>query len=138
VGRRLGSHDRATAVRRGRDPAQGVLSVQDKQGRSGPLTFVVVQHQILQRGQVIIDERQDIVYRAASSSPSAPQEAPMAEGAGTVPAADGEWRIDISPVPLFRFSALTYNAYRIHYDHAARAVSAMASAWRGPCVSKPG
>jgi 3-methylfumaryl-CoA hydratase len=100
-----------TATRRSR-----VLSVRDKQGRSGPLTFVVLQHQILQRGQVVIDERQDIVYREAASTAPGRPDAPPAEGAEPVPAADGEWQIDVSPVLLFRFSALTYNAHRIHYD----------------------
>jgi 3-methylfumaryl-CoA hydratase len=100
-----------TTTRRSR-----VVSVQDKQGRSGPLTFVVVQHQILQREQVVVDERQDLVYRAASSAPPAQPVATVAEEAGTVPAADGDWQIDVSPVLLFRFSALTYNAHRIHYD----------------------
>lgn len=98
-----------TATKRSR-----VLSVQDKQGRSGPLTFIVMEHQILQRGHVVIDERQDIVYREASSPPGR-RDAPAADGR-EVPAADGEWQIDVSPVLLFRFSALTYNAHRIHYD----------------------
>jgi 3-methylfumaryl-CoA hydratase len=91
-----------------------VLSVQEKHGRSGPLTFIVVEHQILQRGQVVIDEQQDIVYRQAAS-PSGPSPAPAAEAPAVSPS-DGEWAIEISPTLLFRFSALTYNAHRIHYD----------------------
>ena len=91
-----------------------VLSVLEKQGRSGPLTFIVVEHQILQRGQVVIDEQQDIVYREAASSASqlsaSPEDGPAAQPA------DGDWVIEISPSLLFRFSALTYNAHRIHYD----------------------
>ena len=88
--------------------------VQDKQGRSGPLTFVAVRHQILQRDSVIIDERQDIVYREAASAAG---EAAAAAGAGpAVPPGDGEWAVEVSPALLFRFSALTYNAHRIHYD----------------------
>ena len=100
-----------TATKRSR-----VLSVQDKQGRSGPLTFIVMQHQILQRGQVVVDERQEIVYRAAASSAPGGQGAPIVKDPEAVPTADGEWQIDVSPVLLFRFSALTYNAHRIHYD----------------------
>jgi 3-methylfumaryl-CoA hydratase len=100
-----------TATRRSR-----VLSVQDKQGRSGPLTFTVMQHQILQRGEVVIDERQDIVYREASS-PSPIRSGEQEPGGDVaVPAAEDEWQVDVSPVLLFRFSALTYNAHRIHYD----------------------
>ncbi|GAB3562248.1 MaoC family dehydratase N-terminal domain-containing protein [Amycolatopsis endophytica] len=88
-----------------------VRSVQEKQGRSGPLTFVAVEHLIEQGGHVVVEERQDIVYRPASSAnPTAP------EGAPIVPAADGDWALDVSPTLLFRFSALTYNAHRIHYD----------------------
>ena len=90
-----------------------VLSIQEKQGRSGRLTFIVVEHQILQRGRVVIDEQQDIVYREASPAgrPSAPPEEGQA-----LRQADGAWAIEVTPTLLFRFSALTYNAHRIHYD----------------------
>ncbi len=91
-----------------------VLSVQEKRGRTGPLTFIVVEHQILQRDRVVIEEQQDIVYREAARAggqlPPASQECPA------VRPADGEWVIEVSPTLLFRFSALTYNAHRIHYD----------------------
>lgn len=91
-----------------------VLSVREKQGRSGPLTFITVEHQVLQRDHVVIDEQQDIVYRQAAPGAGQP---PTASGDGpAVPRADGEWAIDVSPTLLFRFSALTYNAHRIHYD----------------------
>jgi 3-methylfumaryl-CoA hydratase len=114
----------APATRRSR-----VLSVQDKQGRSGPLTFVVAEHQVVQDGQVVVDEQQDIVYRPAVPPPGpaagpaggSPDSAGEAGGPGEgrgalVPPAAGEWAIDVSPTLLFRFSALTYNAHRIHYD----------------------
>jgi 3-methylfumaryl-CoA hydratase len=88
-----------------------VLSTTEKHGRSGALTFVVVSHQVRQHGRVVVDERQDVVYReAASDGPAPSEESPV------VPPADGEWAIDVSPTLLFRFSALTYNAHRIHYD----------------------
>ncbi len=91
-----------------------VGSVVEKSGRSGRLTFVVVQHQVLQRDRVVVDERQDIVYREAG--PSGPAPAPVTEEAPEVPPADGDWPVEVSPTLLFRFSALTYNAHRIHYD----------------------
>jgi 3-methylfumaryl-CoA hydratase len=91
-----------------------VESVQEKLGRSGRLTFVTVRHEIQQRGKTVIDERQDIVYRAAAAAPGAPP--PQADDGPLLSAADGEWVIDVSPTLLFRFSALTYNAHRIHYD----------------------
>jgi 3-methylfumaryl-CoA hydratase len=80
-----------------------VLSVQDKQGRSGPLTFLVMQHQILQNGKVVIDERQDIVYREAQSNPPTRREAGEASVPAIVPPADDEWPVVVSPVLLFRF-----------------------------------
>jgi 3-methylfumaryl-CoA hydratase len=89
--------------------SSAIRSVLEKNGRSGPLTFIVVGHQIHQRGRLVVDEEQDLVYRAGSSL-AAPDDGEP------VPAAEGEWQIDVSPTLLFRFSALTYNAHRIHYD----------------------
>jgi 3-methylfumaryl-CoA hydratase len=111
-----GGRVRASGPLRCGEPAtrrSRVQSVEDKLGRSGPLTFCVVHHQIWQRGRVVIDELQDIVYRAAGSP--AGQPAAAWEGAD-IPPAEGEWAIEVSPTLLFRFSALTYNAHRIHYD----------------------
>jgi 3-methylfumaryl-CoA hydratase len=91
-----------------------VLSTQDKQGRTGRLTFVSVGHEIHQDGRLVIRERQDIVYRAriaAASDTSA-----TADDVRSLPVAEDEWSLGISPTLLFRFSALTYNAHRIHYD----------------------
>jgi 3-methylfumaryl-CoA hydratase len=89
-----------------------VLSVTEKQGRSGRLTFVTAGHQIRQDGRLVVDEEQDLVYREAVTAP-----APTAADEGPpVPAGDGEWEIEVSPTLLFRFSALIYNAHRIHYD----------------------
>jgi 3-methylfumaryl-CoA hydratase len=112
-----GGRVRARGTLRCGEPAtrrSRVLSAQDKQGRSGPLTFITVHHQVLQRGSVIVDEQQDVVYRAAAGSPRQPTAAVTADPA--VPPGDGERSIDVSPTLLFRFSALTYNAHRIHYD----------------------
>jgi 3-methylfumaryl-CoA hydratase len=86
-----------------------------KQGRSGPLYFVTVRTEISQGGQVVIAEEQDLVYREPS---------PAADGAPVRPAPDPQpqpppardWPVEVNPVLLFRFSALTYNAHRIHYD----------------------
>jgi 3-methylfumaryl-CoA hydratase len=91
----------------------GVLAVTEKHGRSGHLTFVTVGHEILQDGAVVVREEQDIVYRdaAGTAGPPSPTGPPPA-----VPARAGEREIEVSPTLLFRFSALTYNAHRIHYD----------------------
>jgi 3-methylfumaryl-CoA hydratase len=112
-----GGRVRASGTLRCGEPAtrrSRVLSAEDKQGRSGPLTFVTVHHQVLQRGSVIVDERQDVVYRAAADRVG--QRAAAPAPGQRVPAGEGERPIDVSPTLLFRFSALTYNAHRIHYD----------------------
>jgi len=88
-----------------------VLATAEKQGRTGRLTFVTVGHQIEQGGQVAVEERQDIVYRDAADGA-----APDGQIGEPVPLAQDERDIDVSPSLLFRFSALTYNAHRIHYD----------------------
>jgi 3-methylfumaryl-CoA hydratase len=96
-----------------------VLSVTEKDGRSGHLTFVTVGVRVLQDGAVVVDEEQDIVYRdaapAAAGSRAEPPPSPKAPPP-VVPAGEGEREIEVSPALLFRFSALTYNAHRIHYD----------------------
>ncbi len=96
-----------------------VLAVTEKHGRSGHLTFVTVGVQVLQGGAVVVDEEQDIVYRDAAPGPAGAGGRPAAAArapAPVVPAGQGEREIGISPTLLFRFSALTYNAHRIHYD----------------------
>ncbi|MDX6340106.1 MAG: 3-methylfumaryl-CoA hydratase [Trebonia sp.] len=90
-----------------------VIAVTEKHGRSGHLTFVTVGHQVAQDGAVVVDEEQDIVYRDADGPPASAQ-APAVPP--VVPAGQGEREIGISPALLFRFSALTYNTHRIHYD----------------------
>lgn len=87
-----------------------VLAVREKEGRSGPLTFITVAHRITQAGRLVVDEEQDIVYRAG-----APVTTPPADGP-EVPPSPEEWPVEVTPTLLFRFSALTYNAHRIHYD----------------------
>jgi 3-methylfumaryl-CoA hydratase len=69
-----------------------------------------VGHEIVQHGRIVIEEQQDIVYRQTARQASwSPSDGPE------IPAAD-EWAIEVSPTLLFRFSALTYNSHRIHYD----------------------
>jgi 3-methylfumaryl-CoA hydratase len=93
----------------------GVAAVSVKAGRSGDLAFVTVRHELAVAGAAVGAEEQDIVYRsepADAASRSVP--GPVAD----VTAPAGEWRgeLDTDPVLLFRFSALTYNGHRIHYD----------------------
>ncbi len=94
-----------------------VVDTTEKHGRSGRLTFVTVNHTISQRGEVAVEERQDILYRDADAgAPVAAGSDPGAESRTRVDAGPGEWSVPVSPTLLFRFSALTYNGHRIHYD----------------------
>jgi 3-methylfumaryl-CoA hydratase len=96
----------AAATRRSR-----ITEVQLKEGRSGPLAFVTVRHEISAGGEACIEEEHDIVYRAA---PVPGEQPPPGEPAPT----DAPWRREVTadPVLLFRYSALTFNGHRIHYD----------------------
>jgi 3-methylfumaryl-CoA hydratase len=92
-----------------------------KVGRSGPLHFVTVRSEISQDGRVVITEEQDLVYRepAPPAPPGPPPTAAEPEPVPTgklPPAGARDWPVEVDPVLLFRFSALTYNAHRIHYD----------------------
>ncbi len=88
-----------------------VASVQHKAGRSGDLVFVLVKHEYSGANGPAIREEHDIVYRPLPA-PDAPAPAPT-------PAPEGAtWEREIVPddVLLFRYSALTFNGHRIHYD----------------------
>jgi 3-methylfumaryl-CoA hydratase len=89
-----------------------IRDVSEKEGRTGKLAFVTVAQRIQQDGETCIEEEQDIVYR----EPGAPVGAP--EPCECAPAPAGSWTRLVTPDPtlLFRFSALTFNAHRIHYD----------------------
>lgn len=86
-----------------------ILSVTAKQGRSGALLFVTLRHVICGESGTAIIEEQDIVYREAAASGT---------DKGRQPPDDALWRREFTPDPvlLFRFSSLTFNSHRIHYD----------------------
>lgn len=92
-----------------------IVSVTEKQGSTGPLCFVVLEHEIGADGTRAVTDRQTIVYREAP--PVTESAAPPRTDA---PVPDGwEWSRTVRPTEpmLFRYSALTYNSHRIHYDH---------------------
>ena len=89
-----------------------IQSVKEKLGRTGPLVFVTVQHEVTGADGVAVIEEQDLVYGVARI-PGAPLPvgSPVPEEARPL----GTFTAD--EVALFRFSALTFNGHRIHYDH---------------------
>lgn len=89
-----------------------VVSVTEKQGASGPLVFVLVRYEVGGKDGLSIVAEHDIVYREA------PHGAPdYTRGTGPIPTAAWSRTVVPDPVMLFRYSALTFNAHRIHYDH---------------------
>jgi 3-methylfumaryl-CoA hydratase len=101
----------AQASRRSR-----ILKVANKQGKLGALTFVTVEHTTVVGDEVRISEEQDLVYREAASPGGTAASISRHDEAG-------QWMRIVEPDPtlLFRYSALTFNGHRIHYDqHYAR------------------
>jgi 3-methylfumaryl-CoA hydratase len=94
-----------------------VIKLDLKEGRSGKLVFLTLEQEISTRRGVAITELQDIVYRdEAKPQSSSNKEPPTAPALETLPVAQWSREIDPHPTLLFRFSALTFNAHRIHYD----------------------
>lgn len=87
-----------------------VTDVAAKSGSTGEMVFVTVVHRIMSGGVLLIEERQDIVYRGDAETPA--RSAPTPE----IRPSQAMRTIEPDPAMLFRYSALTFNAHRIHYD----------------------
>jgi len=92
--------------------ASRVSTIKDvamKEGRSGPLVFVTVRHEVSDARGVVLADEHDIVYRGEGALKAKDTPAPSGE----------QWcrRIHPDPVLLFRYSAVTFNSHRIHYDY---------------------
>ena len=85
-----------------------IASVAPKEGRSGALVFVTVRHEVSDAGGLVLSDEHDIVYRGEGNATGAALPAPGGE----------KWRREVHPDPLllFRYSAVTFNGHRIHYD----------------------
>ena len=90
-----------------------IIDVKEKSGRTGNLIFVKVRHEIRRNRaeKVVLTEHHNIVYRAAAEPGDVPPPPQAAPG-------ESAWQRSIVPdnVLLFRYSALTFNGHRIHYD----------------------
>ena len=91
-----------------------IVSVVPKHGRSGDLVFVVVRHEISTAAGLALVEEHDIVYRGLAAPEG--ERAPATSGAQSVGPAAWMRRVVPDDVLLFRYSALTFNGHRIHYD----------------------
>jgi 3-methylfumaryl-CoA hydratase len=90
-----------------------ISNIAEKQGASGPLVFVTIGHETWAEGVLAVSEQQSVVYRDA---PTAAAPTPLNKGMADLSA----WTICRTIIPsaplLFRYSALTFNSHRIHYD----------------------
>ncbi len=86
-----------------------IKTIAEKKGASGEMVFVTVAHDVRVDGATVIEEEQDIVYRGVAGPAGQSHGAALREASST-----RTFKPD--PVALFRFSALTFNAHRIHYD----------------------
>ncbi|MEU6663847.1 MaoC family dehydratase N-terminal domain-containing protein [Streptomyces sp. NPDC046821] len=91
-----------------------LAKVEIKQGRTGEMAFVTVRHEITQDGKVKVTEEQDLVYRVGEDERRGGFDMDL----GEAELAPSDWQLTLHPTPtlLFRYSALTANAHRIHYD----------------------
>jgi 3-methylfumaryl-CoA hydratase len=86
-----------------------IKSIETKQGRSGALAFVTVRHEVNDAEGLVLADEHDIVFRGEGTLAVEPDPART----------DEDWCREIAPTPLllFRYSAVTFNSHRIHYDY---------------------
>tara|TARA_R110002020_G_scaffold37889_5_gene114445 strand:- start:1176 stop:1997 length:822 start_codon:yes stop_codon:yes gene_type:complete len=89
-----------------------IASIEEKSGKSGDLVFVAIDHETHAGDRIVVRERQNIVYRKPASVPASPV------GSSAADPSKWDWQQTILPSEplLFRYSALTFNSHRIHYD----------------------
>ncbi len=89
-----------------------IVSIDEKTGRQSPLVFVTVRHRLSGDDGLAIEEEQDLVYREAPTRGLSGEQRAAAEGR------EAAWQRTVHPTEtlLFRYSALTFNTHRIHYD----------------------
>lgn len=92
-----------------------ITRIEDKTGRTGRLVFVTVLHEISVAGELRIEEEHDIVYR--ENPAETPGHVPEKEPARAPADHTFSRVVETSPLLLFRYSALTFNGHRIHYDY---------------------
>ena len=90
-----------------------ITSAERKSGRSGDLLVVTARHEIEQSGHVVLTEEQDLIYRSVSALAV---ESPVGDERPQAPESGWADRVNADSVLLFRYSAVTFNSHRIHYD----------------------
>jgi 3-methylfumaryl-CoA hydratase len=93
-----------------------IAAISEKQGSTGPLAFVDVSHETRSNGTLAVVETQSIVYREAASAGQALSPPPQDEARFSPEGWDAHRSLTPDARLLFRYSALTFNTHRIHYD----------------------
>ncbi|MBV1703881.1 MAG: hypothetical protein KGI57_07790 [Hyphomicrobiales bacterium] len=108
-----------------------VAAIEAKRTRAGPAHFVTLRHEISFAGRPAIVDEQDLVHLAL---PAGPPEPVVRKGEAAPEAAEAQWTLETDAPLLFRYSALTFNTHRIHYDadHCR-----LAEGYLGPVVHGP-
>jgi 3-methylfumaryl-CoA hydratase len=108
-----------------------IAKVSEKTGSNGSLIFVDIDHETFAEGSPVVSERQTLVYREASTAPPTPRPADIVQDLS-----EWHWHKCVAPSEalLFRYSALTFNSHRIHYD---RPYAVEAEHYRGLVVHGP-
>ncbi len=96
--------------------ASRIEAVTHKQGRTGPLGFVTIQQTLTVAGVPVVEERQDLVFRGLESITEAAEREAASPPARQPALAQSSKTVAVSEALLFRYSALTFNGHRIHYD----------------------
>ena len=92
-----------------------ITNIEDKTGKTGPMTFVTLNHEYLMDTELLLGEEQKIVYREASTEPAQrPINKPVSKSES-----EYDWSRQFMPdsAVLFRYSAVTFNTHKIHFDH---------------------
>ncbi len=89
-----------------------IVSIENKEGSTGKLTFLKIKHEITNKKEILINEIQNLVYREDKKS----QKTKSTIGIKAPNNFDYEKSWETSPEMLFRYSALTHNTHKIHYD----------------------
>ncbi len=98
------------------DRISKVVSISEKEGGSGKLAFVGIQHETHANGTLAVSETQTLVFREAASADAPLSPPPLGEGTFDPSEWDAHRELTPDPRLLFRYSALTFNSHRIHYD----------------------
>jgi 3-methylfumaryl-CoA hydratase len=86
-----------------------IADIKWRDGASGKLCFVSVVHELSARGSLVVRERHDLLFRDGGNVGQAPEKQESFHN-------DLHWNVEATPLLLFRYSALTFNGHRIHYD----------------------